>query len=201
MTPYRHECHVTKHFDSWDVKEPHAIVLLVSEVNNIYKHIGREAMIVAIDHGQIYPEQYSNSQRSAVAHGINRRLVFDYQRYLWQNFSLACSDLKSWYDRIVYSAAILVFKRLGITLPEIISMLDKIQYMSHMVRAAYGDSNITYRGDTMPHKFRHFMMGRFQRNGVAPQIWSIISSLVLLELRAQRFGIHFANYSTTKNNI
>ena len=82
MTPYRHECHVTKHFDSWDVKEPHAIVLLVSEVNNIYKHIGREAMIVAIDHGQNFPEQYSNSQRSAVAHGINRRLVFDYQRYI-----------------------------------------------------------------------------------------------------------------------
>ena len=83
-------------------------------------------MIAAIDHRQISPEQYSKPQCSAVAHGINRRLAFDYQQYLRQPFSLACSDLKIWYDQIVHSAARLALERLWISLPEIIGMLDKM---------------------------------------------------------------------------
>ena len=46
-------------------------------------------MRVIIDHGKFSPEQYIIPQRSAMTHGVNRRLLFDYQLYLQQHFSLA----------------------------------------------------------------------------------------------------------------
>ena len=66
--------------------------------------------------------------------------------------------------------------------------------MSHMVRNAYGDSNITYRSDIVTNKFRQLIMVLCHGNGSAPQIWSIISSVLFSALRAQGFGINFANY-------
>ena len=65
---------------------------------------------------KIDPEQYNIPQCSAVAQIINRRMVFDYQKYLQQPFSIACSDLKICYDRIFHSAASLALQCLGIVL-------------------------------------------------------------------------------------
>ena len=121
-------------------------------------------------------------------HWINLRLVFN-----CKPLSFACSGLKSCYDQIFHSAVIISLQRLGILLPEIISMLDTIQCILHTVRTAYSYSNVTYGGDTIPYKFRHFIVGLFQQNGNAPQIWSIISSVVFSALQAQGFGIHFEN--------
>ena len=124
-----------------------------------------------MEHRQTAPYQYSRPQRSAVAHGFDRRLVFDDQQYLEQPFSLVCSDLKNCYDIIVHSAASLVLQRERIPLPSIIRMLDTIQRISHKLRIAYGDSNLTHGDDTISDKFRHFMIGRCQGNSCAPQLW------------------------------
>ena len=94
------------------MKDLRTIFLLDLEANHTYKSIGRDTMQADIEHIQISPEQYRIPQRSSVAHGINWRLIFDYQ----QPFSLACSDLKSCYDIIVHSASRIAFKRLGIPL-------------------------------------------------------------------------------------
>ena len=51
-------------------------ILLESESNHTYTYVGREVMRAAIDYGQIDLEQYDRPHRSAVDHGINRRLVF-----------------------------------------------------------------------------------------------------------------------------
>ena len=115
-----------KKTDSWDVKELRTIVPIDYEANHTYKHIIREAIISAIKHRQIAPEQYSRSQCSTVAHGINQILVFYYQRYLQQLFYLACSDLKYFYDKIVHSPSSLALQHLGIPLLSIISMLVTI---------------------------------------------------------------------------
>ena len=124
-------------------------------------------------------------------HGINCTFIFDYQQYLRQPFSLVCSDLKGCYDRIFHLASRLALQHLGIPLLGIISMLDKIQRMSHTVRTAYRDYNITYEKHTIPNEFRYFMMGLCQADASAPQIWSIISSIAFLELRTQGFDIDF----------
>ena len=77
-------------------------------------------------------------------------------------------------------------------------MLDTIQRMSHKFRTSYWGSNPTYGRDTLPKKFRHFMMRLCQGNGCAPQLWSIISSIVFSALRTQGFGIHFVNSFTAE---
>ena len=48
----------------------------------------------------------------------------------------------------------------------------------------------------MTKEFKHFIMGLCQRNGCAPQLWSIISSIVFSLLRTQGLGIHFVKYFT-----
>ena len=150
-----------------------------------------------IEHIKISPEQYSIPQSSAVAHRINRRLVFNYHRYLQQPFSLACNDLKICYDRIFHPATSLDLKHLWTPLTPIIIMLAKIQRMLHNVRTESGDSNIIYDRDTIPEEFRHFMMVLYQENGCAPQLQSIISSIVFSELCTQGFGINFVKSFTT----
>ena len=77
-------------------------------------------------------------------------------------------------------------------------MLNTIKSMSHTVKKEYGGSNLTYGRDTIPKRFSHFMMVIFQGNGCAPQLWSIIHSIVFSALRNQGFGIHFVNYSTAE---
>ena len=53
-------------------------------------------------------------------------------------------------------------------------------------------------GDTIPNEFRYFRMGLWQVNGSAPQILSIISSIVLSELQVQGVGTHFRDSFTTE---
>ena len=77
-----------------------------------------------------------------MAHGINRRLVFDYQQYLQQPFNLDYIDMKSCYDQIVHPSTSLDLQPLGIPLLEIIIMIDTIQRMSHTVRTSHSDSNL-----------------------------------------------------------
>ena len=93
------------------MKDLRTIVLLDSEANHTYKCIRGEAMRSAIELRNFFTEIYIRPQHSSVAHGINRRLVFNYQLYLRQPFSLACSDLKSCYNKIAHSAASLSLKR------------------------------------------------------------------------------------------
>jgi len=59
----------------------------------------------------------------------------------------ACSnDARSCYDRIVYVAAYLALRRLGIPKPMIINMLHTIQMMEYSIRTSFGDSSVTYGG-------------------------------------------------------
>ena len=77
-------------------------------------------------------------------------------------------------------------------------MLNTIHCMSHTFRIAYGGSNTTYGGYTIPGELWHFMMGLSQGNGCATQIWSIISYIVFSAIRSQGFGIHIINSFTTE---
>ena len=68
--------------DACYMKDLRIIVLLDLELNHTYKRIVREAIRSSIEDRKIALDQYSRPQRSAVAHIINWRLVFNYQQYL-----------------------------------------------------------------------------------------------------------------------
>lgn len=150
----------------------------------------------AIDTGQLANEQYSRPGRTAISHALNRRLLFDYHFMKRIPYSLACSDLKSCYDRVVHAAVSLAFQRLGIPISIIVTMFDSIQRMVHRVRTAFGDSEDTYGGDTVDNGYLEFLQGFNQGNGVGPSGWSILSSVILQALKDKGYGMRFIHAIT-----
>ena len=179
----------------WKIYEPLSYLTLKRTlITNVLedKQWGHQYII-----DKLLQSNIADHRNNAVAHETNQILVFYYQRYLQQLFSLEFNDLKSCYDIIVHSDSSLSFQCLGVPLPSIIIMLDTMHIMSHKVRTAYWYSNLTYSGDTLSDKLRHFMMIICQGNCFSSQLWSIISYIVFSALRTQGLGIHFVNYFTT----
>ena len=56
-------------------------------------------------------------------------------------------NLAECYDRIVHNAAALALLRIGVSHLWISSMFSTIQRMTHRIRTAFSDSDITYGGD------------------------------------------------------
>jgi Reverse transcriptase (RNA-dependent DNA polymerase). len=167
----------------YEVDRLRTIVLFDSEANMNYKHLGRRAMQAAISKGQIATEQYSRPQRKAIDHALNRRLIIDHQQYLRQPYALTSYDLKGCYDRINHTSASLALQRIGIAKSEVLSMFTSIQYMTHRVRTAFGDSAHTYGGMGCDENWKLPPQGVLQGNGSGPAIWSILSSCIFDILR------------------
>jgi hypothetical protein len=190
------DCMILKKANSFDISLLRTIVLMDAEFNHMNSVIGRLAMHRAIDTGQLAREQYSRPGRTAAAHALNRRLIFDTQLTKRIPYSLAMSDLKSCYDRVVHAAVSLAFQRIGIPITVIVSMFDSIQRMVHRVRTAFGDSDDTYGGDEIDDGFQAPPQGFNQGSGVGPPGWSILSSIILAALRDAGYGISFINAIT-----
>ena len=201
-SPARHrqgtDCMILKKANSYDISLLRTIVLMDAEFNHLNSVIGRLAMHRAIDTGQLAREQYSRPGRTAAAHALNRRLIFDTQLTKRIPYSLAMSDLKSCYDRVVHAAVSLAFQRLGVPIQVIVSMFDSIQRMVHRVRTAFGDSEETYGGDEIDEGYLLPPQGFNQGSGVGPPGWSILSSVILRALREAGYGIKFINAITNE---
>ena len=130
----------------------------------------------AIDINAIAPKQYSRPGCSAIDHALNCRLTFDHNAFQRSSFALACSDLKSCYDRD--AAVSLALQKLGLPIEFIIGMLDSIQHMVHNIRTGFGDSLLTYGGKDIPAEYKHYLQGLNQGNGARPTIWSIVSLVI-----------------------
>lgn len=63
------------------------------------------------------------------------------------------------------------------------SMFHTIQWMSHKVKTAFGESTKTYGGESPRHKWKLPPQGVLQGNGSGPAIWSILSSNLFHILR------------------
>ena len=96
------------------------------------------------------------------------------------------SDLTGCYDRIVHTAAALALMRLGMKKEKIYAMFEIIQKMTHRVRTAYGDSTITYGGDSFK-DWENAPQGVLQGNAAGPVVWTILSSVIFTILRDQGF--------------
>ena len=66
-------------------------------------------------------------------------------------------------------------------------MFSVIQKMTHIIRTAYGDSELTYGGDT--HEgWKLFPQGILRGNTAEPDIWTAFSSVVFEVLHKREFG-------------
>ena len=171
------------------VNKLRTIVLLESDFNMENKRLGRESMQLALQKNMIAEEQYSRPGRSAQDNALNKRLMFDYQRYRRQPFGMCACDLKACYDRIVHNAASLALQKVGMRQSDVVSMFGTIQQLIHKVRTAFGDSVETYRNDNP--SFAIPAQGTCQGNGSGPSVWSIICSTIFDILHKNGYGSSF----------
>jgi hypothetical protein len=153
------------------------------------KIFGREIMIQAERHNLVAPEQYgSRKGHSAVAHALNKQLAYSLVRVLRSPAAMCSNDAQGCYDRIVHSVAALSMRRVGVPPEPIVSMFTTLQQLQHYVRTAYGDSQEALRAAEV-HPVA--IQGVGQGNGAAPQMWALVSTILLNMLRNAGFGARF----------
>ena len=113
------------------------INFLEADANYNLKHIARAAMAYGESMGIIANEQYgSRKDHSSETQALNKRLTFDdFERH---RGVLCVNDAKSCYDRILHVIAAICLRRFGLEQGPIASMVETLQYMTHLIHIAWG---------------------------------------------------------------
>ena len=158
----------------YNVDELRTIVLYEADLNQNCKFFGRQLMHHTVPQDRIAKEQYSRPGRKSIDHAINRRLIFNLSRYQKSSFSMTSCDLKSCYDRVAHTPAMLALLGFGAPKQPLLSLFHSIQNMRYTTRTTYGDSSKTFGG--MEEGFTAKPQGFGQGNGLASQGWTGLSS-------------------------
>ena len=160
--------------------------LLMPDFNHNNKILGREAMKWAERKQLLSPEQYGSRKKlSAEKHALNKRLLVDALRIEKRPGVICANDAKACYDRILHFAAYISLRRIGMKKEAIISMLEPIRRMEHVIRTTYGDSDKSYGGE----EWESDPSGICQGNGAGSAIWAIVSSPLFKCLREKGYGV------------
>ena len=173
---------------NFNVEKLRTILLYEADFNQTNKWLGRQAMWYAERDNLLAWEQYgSRKKKSAIDQLLNKRLTFDLLRQHRKDGAMVSNDAKSCYDRIVHSVAALSLKRIGVPDEAIFCMFSTIQQLSHHIRTAYGDSSSSFSGKlwAVP------IQGVGQGNGAGPQIWALVSTVVLSMMQSLGHGVAF----------
>ena len=184
---------ILKAANDYRIEKMRTIVLYHPEFNMNNKRLGWEAMNVAISNNQLAVEQYSRPGRSAIDHVVNRQLSFNQFIYQRKPFGVCSCDLTGCYDRVVHSAISLAMQRLGFPPGAIKSQFSNIQKLVHRVRTAFGDSELTYGGNTWKNFYLHPPQGFGQGNTFGPPGFSILSSTIFAVLKDEGYGVKFCS--------
>ena len=164
--------------------------LLMPDFNHNNKIMGREAMRWAERKKLLAPEQYGSRKKlSAEKHALNKRLLVDAMRIEKRPGVICANDAKACYDRILHFAAYISLRRTGMKREAVISMLEPIRRLEHVIRTAYGDSKQSYGGED----WESDPSGICQGNGAGPAIWAIVSSPLFECLRQRGFGVELTS--------
>ena len=100
----RSRCHDYEKAESNGIGDLKMVVLLDSKANHGKKWVGIFTMNTAVQKGNTATEEYNRPRRSTEDHTHNRKLMFDHHKFKRLPLDLACSNLKSCYDRVVHIA-------------------------------------------------------------------------------------------------
>ena len=195
-SPERHrECidlMILKRALEFELSKQRTLGILDSEFNHNNKLIGRECSVNSLRLDSLATEQFSRPGRSAIDQCISKRCTIDHHQSRRLSFAMTSCDLAGCYDRIVHNAEALALLRIGISHKRITSMFSSIQRMTHRIRTAFGDSEITYGGDDFG-DWKIAPQGVLQGNASGPTIWSVLSSVIFDILHRRGFGVHFCS--------
>ena len=165
---------ILKETGNYDIDRLRTIVLYEADFNHNNKFFGKSIMNHTVPNKRIAKEQYSIPGRKSIDHALNRRLLFDISRYQKSSMAMTSCDLKSCYDRVAHTPALLAMLGYGIPSEPMHSMFHAIQYMKFTTRTAFGDSMQTFGGKEANYTSRPQGLG--QGNGTGPQVWAVVSS-------------------------
>jgi hypothetical protein len=187
------DCEIPKKEGSNRVTKLRTILLFEADCNHLFKVFGRRRMHQAEKSGTIAPEQYgSRKHKSSILHAVNKQLSFDIIRQQKSDAALLVLDAKSCYDCISPPIASLALKRQGAPQSMIDVLFLTLDEMTHFIRTAYGDSDITYC------RLRDRFHGIGQGNGAGPMIWVMVSTPILNRMQTQGLGASITNPDTDK---
>lgn len=172
----------------YDVNKLRTIVLYKADFNHNNKHFGRSFMKQVVTNGRLAKEQYSAPGRKCIDHAVNRRLIFDISQYQKTSLAMTSCNLKSCYDRVVHTAAVLSLLGYGAPREPLFSMFYAIQHMRYTTRTVFGDSKDSVGG---MEGFMSMPQGLGQGNGAAPPNWSGISSKMFKVLHKKNYRTSF----------
>ena len=158
----------------FNIEKLRTLCLFQADHNHNNKFLGQEAMKYTVKEENIAAEQYSVTGKKSISHALNKTLLFDNMRYQKASMSLTSCNLKSCYDRIVHSPAMMALRSVGVPKEPMISFFSSLQEVKYYTRTAYGLSEETFGG--LEEGYTQKPQGSGQGNGAAPQIWAILSS-------------------------
>ena len=196
-SPSRHrkcvDLMIMKKQQCFDIRKQRTLGILDTEFNQNNKRIGHEGMKNALELNKIAKEQFAIKNSAAAEQIVSKRAVLDHSQYMRNTILLASSDLEACYDRIIHTAASLALLRVGIPHSKINAMFETIQKMTHRIRTLYGDSKITWGGDTLSNikDWKNYPQGVLQGNACGPTIWALVSSIIFEILHKRGFAVEF----------
>ena len=158
----------------YDIDKLRTIVLFEADFNMNNKHYSRKMMHHCVDTKQLAHEQYSIPGKKSIDHALNKRSIFDINRYKKNTLAMASCNLKSCFDRVAHTPAVLAMASKGIPVQPMHSMFETLQNTQFITRTAFGDSEESFGGQEDGFIAAPQTLG--QGNGTGPQIWAIVSS-------------------------
>ena len=138
-------------------------------------------------HKIIAKEQYgSRRNHSSAVQALNKRLTYDAWRIRKTPGVMCSNDAKSCYDRILHVIAAICLRRFGLEKGPVVSMIETLQTMAHLIHTAWGSKEGYGPDDTdIP------LQGILQGNGAGPCIWLVISVTLFSMMRKEGYGMKF----------
>ena len=183
---------ILKRAMNFELTKQRTLGILDTQFNHMNKEIGYTTMRNAIKLDSLATEQFSRPGRSAIDQCASKRFTIDHHQSRRLSFAMTSCDLAGCYDRIVHNAAALALLRIGVSHAKIECMFDSIQRMSHRIRTAFGDSDVTYGGDDFG-DWKCAPQGVLQGNASGPAVWSALSSIIFDILHKRGFGNEFCS--------
>ena len=113
------------------------------------KHLRRISTIKAENLEVIAHKKYGNRKsKTADIQALNTRIYYDIIRQDRTPAPIIFVDLVSNYDLLVHIIASLYLQRVNAPKETILCNFTNLQKMTHLVRTSFGESLLTYGGDT-----------------------------------------------------
>ena len=177
---------ILKKSGMFDIDKLRTLCLFQSDFNHNNKFLGRSMMNHIVTNSYVAKEQYSISGKKCITQALNKTLVFDIARQQKGSLCLTSCDLKSCYDRIAHTPAMMACRSYGCPVEPLVSFFATLQDVQYQTQTVYGKSAQTFGG--LEPGFNCKPQGAGQGNGAAPQLWAVLSSKMFEMLHSLQLG-------------